>query len=124
MSQVTLHAGDSIVIPEDQERIVVHKDALLAFVKQTINEAQAYAEEAAAKIVKEADQTRQAFEDIRANRRNRNRSLTLVVAVMMTFFVPWFVSTVVQDPQILRYSTGIAIIPDSLITFYAYWRKY
>lgn len=70
------------------------------------------------------DAERQKLEDTRANRRNRNRCLTLVVAVIFTFAVPWFVTSVLVAPQILKYSVGIAIIPDTLITLYAYYRKY
>lgn len=63
-------------------------------------------------------------EDKRADRRNRNRSYTLVVALVMTFAVPFLLANVLHLPSVLKYATGIAIIPDALITLYAYIRKY
>lgn len=78
----------------------------------------------ASQVVDFKDKERQEREDLRANRRNRNRSLTLVVALLFTFAVPYIVANVIHDAPLLKYATGIAIIPDALITLYAYWRKY
>lgn len=66
----------------------------------------------------------QATEDLRANRRNRNRTYTLIVALMFTFLVPYVVANILHDASLLKYATGIAIIPDALITLWAYVRKY
>jgi hypothetical protein len=71
-----------------------------------------------------ADVSRQKTEDVRANRRNRNRSYTLVVALLFTFMVPYVVADVLQIPGLLKYATGIAIIPDTFITLYAWMKHY
>lgn len=77
-----------------------------------------------AEAIIDADKKRQELEDQRADRRNRNRSYTLLVALVMTFFVPFVLANVLHAPQVLKYATGIAIIPDALITLWAYIRKY
>lgn len=78
----------------------------------------------AQQVVQQNDARRQAVEDRRADRRNRNRSLTLVVALMFTFLVPYIVANVMHDVALLKYATGIAIFPDALITLYAYIKRY
>lgn len=65
-----------------------------------------------------------ADEDKRADRRNRNRTYTLIVALMFTFLVPFVVANIMHDVGLLKYATGIAIVPDALITLWAYVRKY
>lgn len=74
--------------------------------------------------IDDADKRRQLLEDQRANRRNRNRSYTILVALFMTFAVPYLVANVFHAAPLLKYATGIAIIPDGLITLYAWYRKY
>ena len=98
----------------------VHMHALGQWANQLISQAA----EVARGLIERAEDTRQRTEDVRADRRNRNRALTLVVAVAMTFIVPYVVANIIGAPGILKYSTGIAIVPDALITLYAYIRKY
>lgn len=64
-----------------------------------------------------------AFEDERAIKRNRNRFYTLLVALSMTFMVP-FVLAQMGLVGVLKYATGIAIIPDAAITAWAYAKRY
>ena len=80
-------------------------------------------EVASAEIVK-ADKARQAFEDQRANRRNRNRSYTILVALLMTFAVPYVLADIFHAAAVLKFATGIAIVPDGFITLYAWIKHY
>jgi hypothetical protein len=71
--------------------------------------------------VTRATAERQAVEDIRANRRNRNRSLTLLVALVLGFITPTLCA-VTGIPT--AYGFCMIIVPDAFITFYALVRKY
>lgn len=66
---------------------------------------------------------REARETDRANRRNRNRSLTLLVALAMGFLVP-SVLLPLLPAGFASYSFVVIIIPDALITLYAYVKRY
>lgn len=81
------------------------------------------AAEVAQNEIAAADKVREYKEDHRADRRNRNRSLTLVVALAFTFLVPWFIADVLVVPTLLKFATGISIIPDAAITLWAYVKK-
>lgn len=71
--------------------------------------------------VSRATAERQAVEDMRANRRNRNRALTLLVALVLGFTTP----TLCKMFGIpLAYAFCVVIVPDAFITFYALVRKY
>lgn len=91
-----------------------------AMIHQTPNVAREIAKEEIAASVKRQKNS----EDGRADRRNRNRAYTLLVALVMTFAVPFLLANVLHAPGVLKYATGIAIIPDALITLWAYIRKY
>lgn len=109
---------------DDAERSYVHLDTLGQWsnhiVKRAVEESIIAAEDRRIKA-----QTAMAVaEDLRADRRNRNRMMMLLVVLLMTFVVPWFVSTIINSPGLLKYSTAIAIVPDTLLTMYAAWRKY
>lgn len=110
----------------DRQVITVH-DHIKIMAVQAEHYAR-YADETArtiarAEIARSRAET-QATEDLRANRRNRNRTYTLIVALMFTFLVPYIVANILHDASLLKYATGIAIIPDALITLWAYVRKY
>jgi hypothetical protein len=118
-SQTTIHsngAGDLTA----QIKSIVYSVTAKAMVDQVPKVA---AEVAQNEIVK-ADDERQHLEDMRANKRNRNRTYTIMVALLMTFAVPYAVGNILHAPEVLRYSTGIAIFPDFLITMFAWWKHY
>lgn len=81
-------------------------------------------EDIAKQVYADLDKQRQAKEDARAVKRNRNRINILLVALMMTFLVPFIVANVLHADSLLKYSTLIAIVPDFALTIYAYFRKY
>lgn len=91
-----------------------------AMVREVPNVAREIAKEEIASSVKRT----KGQEDHRADRRNRNRAYTLLVALVMTFLVPFLLANVLHAPAVLKYATGIAIVPDALITLWAYVRKY
>lgn len=97
-------------------------------VARAVDESKRYADETAEvtarKVVREVMAESKRDEDARADKRNRNRAYTLVVAVLMTFLVPYVVANILHDAAILKYATGIAIVPDALITLWAYVKKY
>lgn len=86
-----------------------------------------YADETAHSIAQREVATvlaqRQQAEDVRANKRNRNRSLTLIVALGMFFIVPPGMQALGLAAYLV-YAPVIAIFPDALITLYAYIKKY
>lgn len=92
--------------------------------KAMVHHVPGIAAEIASNAVIAADMERQKLEDVRANRRNRNRSYTLVVALLFTFCVPYIMANVMHNVGLLKYSTGIAIVPDTFITLYAWMRHY
>jgi hypothetical protein len=47
-----------------------------------------------------------------------------VVALLFTFAVPYVLANVMHNAALLKYATGIAIIPDTFITLYAWARHY
>ena len=78
------------------------------------------------KIAQEVDGKdiiRQSSEDKRANRRNRNRAYTLLVALAFTFIVP-VALTEFGMVGLLKFATGISIVPDAAITAWAWIKKY
>jgi len=114
---LTVPPGDSVdaTIRDDVNHVVAE-----VMVSQVPKVAAAIAQNE----IQRADARRQAIEDKRANRRNRNRSYTLVVALIFTFMVPYLVANVLHDAPLLKYAIGIAIIPDAFITLYAWIRHY
>ena len=104
----------------DRVQSQVRQDVAKVMIHQVPNVAREIAREEIAASVKRTLQS----ENKRADRRNRNRTYTLLVALFMTFAVPFIVANVIHAPSVLKYATGIAIIPDACITLYAYWRKY
>jgi hypothetical protein len=75
------------------------------------------------RLIKRADSERQQIEDVRANRRNRNRFLTLLVALIMGFLTPFGLKTM-GLAWMLPYAFAIILVPDAMITAYAYIRHY
>lgn len=67
---------------------------------------------------------RQAAENLRANRRNRNRILILVVVLLMELIVPTLYGWGVLPVFFLKYEVLAITLPDALLTVYAYIRKY
>jgi hypothetical protein len=62
-----------------------------------------------------------AAEDARAGRRNRNRALTLLVALGMGFITPTLCAAAGIS---IAYAFTVTIFPDAIITLYAWARKY
>jgi hypothetical protein len=123
---------DHSVLAADRETLVryaaytaAHTDKTLAeYHKTVMAEVQTALTTYVPAAVKQSEADAKALEDVRANRRNRNRTYTLVVALMFTFLVPYIVANILHDASLLKYATGIAIFPDALITLWAYVRKY
>lgn len=67
---------------------------------------------------------RQEAEDVRANRRNRNRILILVVVLLMELIVPTLYGWHMLPAFFLKYEVLAITAPDALLTVYAYIRKY
>ena len=103
---------------------VEERRAIRVVAKAMTHHVPGIAAEIASNAVIAGDVARQKLEDQRANRRNRNRSYTLVVALLFTFCVPYVLANVLHNVGMLKYATGIAIIPDTFITLYAWMRHY
>lgn len=77
--------------------------------------------------LKQQDVDRQALEDLRAVRRNRNRFATLLVALLLGFFITWALQSQIFGPTSLKlapYSFVITVLLDSGLAAYAYIRRY
>lgn len=95
---------------------------MLAFQSEQLQKfAREIAHEVAQEEANKAINERQRTEDIRANRRNRNRFLTLLVALIMGFVTP---TLCVFLGIAIAYSFVVILLPDALITLYALIRKY
>lgn len=74
------------------------------------------------------DAQRQAVEDTRSVRRNRNRMWTLLFGLLISIVITWTLSHDVFGPHISHtwgpYSFAITIALDSTLTVYAYIRRY
>lgn len=75
------------------------------------------------RLIQNADDERQKIEDVRANRRNRNRFLTLLVALVMGFLTPLGLK-VMGLAWLLPYAFAIILVPDAMITAWAYIKRY
>lgn len=75
------------------------------------------------RLIKRAETERQQIEDLRANRRNRNRFLTLIVALVMGFLTPIGLNAM-GLVWLLPYAFAIILVPDALITAWAYVKRY
>lgn len=76
---------------------------------------------------KQQDVERQAIEDMRAIRRNRNRFATLLVALLLGFFITWSLQNQLFGPASLKlapYSFVITVLLDSGLAAYAYFKRY
>lgn len=81
-------------------------------------------DEAVRQTVSAMDQERERIETVRANHRNRNRLYILLVALFLTFLIPYIISNMLKDPGLLKFSTAIAITPDALLTMWALHKHY
>ena len=78
-------------------------------------------------VAEMTQQQRQKIEDARANYRNRNRALTLVFALIISFVLTYVFTHGLLGPtgtKLAPYSFVITILLDSTLTLYAYIRKY
>lgn len=71
----------------------------------------------------EKAQSAKAEEDKRANHRNFNRLMMLVVAMVWSFIAPTLMIAL-WGPGSLKYSLFVTILPDACLTVYALIRKY
>jgi hypothetical protein len=80
------------------------------------------------KHVEMINQRRQALEDQRAVRRNRNRFVSLIGALIISLMLTWTFQHGYLGPHVSAafapYSFVITITLDSVITMYAYLRRY
>lgn len=67
---------------------------------------------------------RQAAEDVRANRRNRNNLLKLLVVLAMELVLPTLISLHVVPIWMVTYEVLVITAPDIALTVYAYFRRY
>jgi hypothetical protein len=75
-------------------------------------------------LVNGAVESREKAENVRANRRNRNRILILLVVLFMELIVPTLYGWHVLPAIFLKYEVLAITLPDALLTVYAYIRKY
>lgn len=75
--------------------------------------------------IKQAEDARQKIEDVRANKRNFNRMMTLLGAILIGLVVVWTLPRLGHVGEILSpYSFVITVLCDAAITVYAYFRHY
>lgn len=75
--------------------------------------------------IKNAEDKRQAIEDVRANKRNFNRMMTLLGAILIGLVVVWTLPRLGHVGAVLSpYSFVITVLCDAAITVYAYFRHY
>lgn len=76
-------------------------------------------------LIKEAQNTRQKTEDVRANRRNANRSLMLLVTVVAGFIVTFGLEQMGSlGRTLLPYDFVITAVCDMCVTAWAWWKHY
>lgn len=79
-------------------------------------------------MLRQQDANRQAVEDIRSVRRNRNRMWTLLFGLLISIILTWTLSHDVFGHYATKtfgpYSFAITIALDSCLTVYAYIRRY
>lgn len=75
-------------------------------------------------LVNGAIKAREARENERANLRNRNRLLILMVVLIMELVVPTLYGWHLLPYFFLKYEVLAITLPDALLTVYAFWRKY
>lgn len=75
-------------------------------------------------MVNGAVETREKAENVRANRRNRNRILILVFVLLMELVVPTLYGWGLLPILFVKYEVLAITLPDALLTVYAYVRKY
>jgi hypothetical protein len=67
---------------------------------------------------------RKAEEDKRADARNRNRILSLIVVLAFELLVPMLYGYGILPSFFMKYEVLAITAPDALLTMYAYFRKY
>jgi hypothetical protein len=78
-------------------------------------------------LIESFDRDRQAKEDARANHRNFNRMLVLLVALVAGFVVVWTLNSGLMGslgPVLAPYAFVITVLLDSGLALYSYIRKY
>jgi hypothetical protein len=78
-------------------------------------------------VITRIDTERQRVEDTRADRRNRNRMLTLFGALVIGAAVTWFLNSQYSSgmpPSAKQYAFTITIAMDSLLAAYSWVRHY
>jgi hypothetical protein len=75
-------------------------------------------------VVEAEDKERQAIEDERAIRRNRNRLLILIAVLIMELVVPTLYGMHLLPLLFVKYEVLAITLPDALLTVYAYVRRY
>jgi hypothetical protein len=75
-------------------------------------------------MVNGAVENREKAENVRANRRNRNRLLILAAVLIMEMVVPTLYGVHLLPKIFLTYEVLAITLPDALLTVYAYVRKY
>lgn len=74
--------------------------------------------------IRQADADRQVIEDVRSQRRNRNRSYMLLAGFVLAIVWPLVAKGVLNWPAGLTWTPAIAVVGDLCVTTYAYFRKY
>lgn len=70
------------------------------------------------------DAERQRTEDIRSQRRNRNRCYMLLAGFILALVWPVATLSVIHWTAGLRWTPAISVVGDLAVTTYAYFRKY
>lgn len=77
------------------------------------------------KLIQDADRERQKIEDVRANRRNRNRLMTMLGAIVIGLAIVWTLPHLGPMGKALEPYSFIATVSlDTLLTLYAYIKRY
>ena len=63
------------------------------------------------------------MQDRREARTARLTSVSLAMALVFTFVVPWFLATIMHASSVAKYGTGIALIPTVCVLFYDAFRR-
>lgn len=98
-------------------------DDIIKLVSQVRSQALMDAHELITKEIKRTEEAAKTTEDFRANRRNRNRGLTMVVALIGAFGIPTAL-VMAGLHMLMPYAAAFTILPDCGITIYAWIKKY
>lgn len=118
----------------ESEGFSLNRETFTKWTEQIINTAAGKAKSETLETVEAEVEERQRAEDIRANKRNFNRMMTLLGALLIGLVVTWMLSHPLvlgsfgiapsTAKMLAPYSFTITILLDSSLALYSYVRKY